>query len=357
MAAQGYRRVWTSPECTAIHRGWGHLDTAGVLDRPEHVMPLTTSAYFMHFHLMASTMDRQVEQLARRQHGAFSRAQAIRCGATARMIGRRLESGAWLLLDAAVYALPGNPPTWLRQIKAAELGNPYAAVSHRAAAALHELTGFRQGRPEITVPPGAHARSKIARVHRGVDFRCTEVQRITVVTKAQAIVDISQVCTQLRVSRAVEDLAAREGALLDALRDRYVALAPRGGRDLRPLRAILERYGTGFVPLESELERVMRDLFDQPDLPPISWQHPFPWWPDGPSRVDGLMPDWNLILEGDGRAWHTRVSDFERDHRRDAEALANGYLPLRFTWHQLIAEPTWCLSMLRRIGTGRLVAA
>lgn len=333
------------------------MGTAAVLVRPEPARLLTLSVSFMQFHAMTSTMDRRVEQLARRQHGAFSRAQAMRCGATPRMIGRRIESGAWLLIDASVYALPSNPATWHRQLKAAELGNPYAAISHRAAAALHGFTGFRPGRPEITVPPGAHARSKIARVHRGIDARCTEVQRITVVTRAQAIVDISQVSTPMRVSRAVEDLASRDSHIIDALRDRYVALAPRGGRDLRPLRAILERYGSGFVPLESELERVMRELFDQPDLPPIRWQQPFPWWPDGPNRIDGLMTDWNLILEGDGRAWRTRVSDFERDHRRDAEALANGYLPLRFTWHQLTAEPTWCLSMLRRIGTGRLIAA
>jgi hypothetical protein len=141
------------------------------------------------------------------------------------------------------------------------------------------------------------------------------------------------------------------------VRDRFVALAPRGGRDLRPMRALLERYGNGTVPLASELERVMRDLFTQPDLPQIAWQQPFPWWPDGPNRLDGLLPDWHVILEGDGRAWHTRARDFENDRRRDNEALARGYLPLRFTWHQLNADAAWCLDMLRRIGAGRLVAA
>jgi hypothetical protein len=265
-------------------------------------------------------------------------------------------AGRWLALDTGVYGLPGNPPTWLRSLKVAELGHPSASISHRAAAALHEFEGFRPGMPEITVPAGAHARSTNARVHRGIDVQSTEVERITVVTKAQAFVDISQVCKPHRVETALESFATKDGRLIDQLRDRYAALAPRGGRDLRPLRAMLERYGDGFVPLASELERVMRDVFDQPDLPTIRWQQPFPWRPQDPERVDGLIPDWHVILEGDGRAWHTRVRDFERDRRRDAEALAHAHLPLRFTWYQLTGEPAWCLDMLRRIGAGRLVA-
>ena len=47
---------------------------------------------------------------------------------------------------------------------------------------------------------------------------------------------------------------------------------------------------------------------------------------------------WALVIEADGRAWHTRVEDFERDRRRDAEAAAAGYLTLRFTHHQLTHE-------------------
>jgi hypothetical protein len=301
-------------------------------------------------------VDRLIASLARRQHGAFGRAQAMAAGATTSLIHRRTLAGTWLLLDTAVYGLPGNPPTWQRSLKVAELGHPFAAISHRAAAALHGFDGFRRGRPEITVPPGAHARGKTARVHRGIDVRCTEVDRITVVTRAQAIIDISQVCNPIKVARALEQLAGQEPATLDAVRDRYAALAPKGGRDLRPLRALLERYGDGFVPLTSELERVMRDVFEQTDVPDILWQQPFPWRPNDPERVDGLIPEWHVILEGDGRAWHTRAADFERDRRRDAEALANGHLPLRFTWHQLTAEPAWCVDMLRRIGAGRLVA-
>jgi very-short-patch-repair endonuclease len=48
-----------------------------------------------------------------------------------------------------------------------------------------------------------------------------------------------------------------------------------------------------------------------------------------------LLPEHRLIVEADGRRWHTRVADFDRDRWRDNEATANGYRTLRFTWVHL----------------------
>lgn len=45
-----------------------------------------------------------------------------------------------------------------------------------------------------------------------------------------------------------------------------------------------------------------------------------------------------LILELDGREYHSDAAAFERDRRRDADALRAGYIVLRFTWRQLMFE-------------------
>ena len=37
------------------------------------------------------------------------------------------------------------------------------------------------------------------------------------------------------------------------------------------------------------------------------------------------------IVEGDGRSWHARVADFERDRQRDHEAQRIGWGTCRFT--------------------------
>ena len=76
---------------------------------------------------------------------------------------------------------------------AAVLAEPWAAASHRSAAVLHKLPGFRPGRPEITVRPGANARGRLAIIHRGVDVRTTTVRGIPTVTVEQTFVDLAQI--------------------------------------------------------------------------------------------------------------------------------------------------------------------
>jgi very-short-patch-repair endonuclease len=44
-----------------------------------------------------------------------------------------------------------------------------------------------------------------------------------------------------------------------------------------------------------------------------------------------MPPDWNLVIEADGRHWHARVEDFEEDRRRDNELATRGIQVLRFT--------------------------
>jgi hypothetical protein len=97
--------------------------------------------------------DNRIDRLARRQHGAFSRQQAFRCGFTDRMVTSRLASERWVKLDIGVYALGSHPFTWERQAMAATLAVESSMLSGRAAAALRELAGFRRGALEIAVHP------------------------------------------------------------------------------------------------------------------------------------------------------------------------------------------------------------
>ena len=300
--------------------------------------------------------DEAIARLARRQHGVWNRRQALAAGVTQRMIATRTASSAWLTVDHGVYAHVASAPTWERSVMAAVLAEPWAVASHQSAAVLHDLVGFRGGRPVITIRPGANARGLLALAHRGLDTRTTAVRGIPAVTLDQVFVDLAQSVSEHRLRTALGARADQSPGLLDAVRDRYCALAPRGGRNLRKLRTTLERFGAGDLPDESELERRMRTVFTVPAVPPIQWQAPFPGRRPGRQRVDGLIPAWSVVLEADGRAWHTRSADFESDRRRDSEAAAAGLQTLRFTWHQLVDEPQWALRVLLDVGAHRAVA-
>jgi hypothetical protein len=145
---------------------------------------------------------------------------------------------------------------------------------------------------------------------------------------------------------------------LAELRDRQVALAVSRLPGAANLRRVLALHLCERVPPDSDLEISLRDLVRSvPGLGSVVWQARLPFWPRGAARCDGLAVGWQLILEADGRAWHTRVDDFVRDRWRDNLANVHGYDVLRFTYHQLVHHGRDCRSLLvayitRRSGSG-----
>jgi very-short-patch-repair endonuclease len=293
--------------------------------------------------------DDAVLRIARRQHGAFSRDQAFAAGASARFIDRRLAGGRWLRLDNAVYALVELPPTYLRQLKAAELGSRDAAVAGRAAGALHGLTGFRPVRPEIVVPVDVRGASRLAVVHRYAGVKLTTVKGIRVTTVAQTLFDVAGTVPMWDLERALDDAlvsGAVDLAKLDERRAFYVDTRRRGGP--RMVALLGERMEDAWEPPESELEAVGAELFAALDGLRLERQVELTWRDGAAGRVDFVDRRHRLVIELDGRRWHTRVADFERDLWRTNEAVSRGYRVLRFTWVHVTSAPDDVLATIRR---------
>lgn len=122
---------------------------------------------------------------------------------------------------------------------------------------------------------------------------------------------------------------------------------------LRSLRRVISaRADDAYQPPTTELERLLYALLDRHVLPRYERQIPFEYTATR-ATVDAYIPTWRLIVEGDGRRWHNRASDHDRDRLRDSEALAAGFAVVRFTWKMLRYEPNECLARLLRIGRAR----
>lgn len=57
----------------------------------------------------------------------------------------------------------------------------------------------------------------------------------------------------------------------------------------------------------------------------------------GVGRVD-LLIGTRLVVEVDGRAYHSDPQDFERDRTRDARLSIRGYRVLRFSYQQVMSR-------------------
>lgn len=301
--------------------------------------------------------DRALDTYAAHQYGTFSRKQARRAGMTPKMIETRLASGAWIRLGPAVYALASAPPKWERQMAAALLTKREAIVTGRAAAYLHRFDGFQASKPVIMIDRSQNAVSPLARVIRSGRFesvRTVKRRGFTVTDEAETVMTLARDLSPTRLEGVVDWVLARKSCSIADLA-RVVDLSGHvpGVARLRPV--VDYRLPDGYQPPTSELERLLFPLLDDPRVPPYTRQMPMRYQRLD-ATVDAYVPIWCLIVEGDGRRWHTRRADFERDRLRDNEAIAHGYAVLRFSYAMLRDHPAECLDTLLRTGRARLSA-
>ena len=228
-------------------------------------------------------------------------------------------------------------------------------ISGRSAAAIHEFSGFvHPAMPEITIPFTGDGRSRTARVTRSQFFNTTArvtIDGLAVATAPETVFVTAAWVSPRRSERIVDDLILRDRETLGELQNiylRYQGHRMRGMATMRPI--ILERSVHGYVPTESELEAVAWETFAEAGIPGLVRQSPLPWAPTA-GRVDLYVPDWRLIIELDGRMWHSKTEDFERDRARDNAATAAGYGVLRFTWDALTSDPAYCLRTVLAFGS------
>lgn len=301
-------------------------------------------------------VEAEIHAFLSRQYGVITLQQARRAGLTDRMIDYRVETGRWVRLARGVFAVASAPPTWQRDLAAAVLFHPTAIVSGRSAAVLHGFPGVRRGRPEVMVPRTSNARSPLGRVQRSAFFHQVGRTRVTgfeATSPAETVLTLAARFPYNRIEVFVDDTLFRGIARLgdyDDILDRIAGGRVKGWNDLRSI--IDKRKPDAYQPPASELERLSRRLTDRPEVPPVDHQHPI-LGDAGPMVVDTFIDDWLLVVEIDGRNYHTRKADFERDRRRDNAAAALGYVTLRFTWKMVTTDFDYCLRTLLETGRRR----
>ena len=264
-------------------------------------------------------VDAAVATIALRQYSLIVREQALASGVTDRMIHQRVESGRWVRVADGLYRLAGVPVTWKqRALAACLISGAGAVVSHRSAAVLWGVSGFRPGPLAITVPPGRSGRNALARVHRS-DVTGVRRDGIPVTRPARTIADLARVVSGDVLEEAVDDALCRRLCRLEEL--------PSRGR----LAEVLAAWnGDGFAEGVAEM-RVVRALLAA-GLPQPVRQYEI--WVGGVliARVDLAYPQFRLAMELDGFRWHAGRRRFRSDRMRRNRVEAAG-------WRLLEAAP------------------
>ena len=295
--------------------------------------------------------DARIAQLAKQQLGVVTRRQALAVGFSDRMIGYRLRQGVWERGSSGIYRLAGVASIADARLVGACLKLPGAVVSHQAAARLHGFPFVEKGPAVVTVPASTTHRLVGVQVHESSDLAsgdCEERGPVVLTGAVRTVVDLATVVRRPRFDRIMDELLAGKVVALEAIADRHSELARKGKPGTQVLREVLEDRGYGYLPPESELEARFLSLLERYGFSQPESQVPLPWRDGCAERVDFVYRAERLVIECDGRRWHSRERDFARDRQRDNEAVLAGWRVLRFTWEQIVNDERVVVAMLRQ---------
>lgn len=293
----------------------------------------------------------RTNELANRQHGAFSRGQALALGWSESQIDRRLATSQWEVILPGVYKFAGAPATGRQAAIAACLwAGPGSVVSHGAAGALWGLEGVTASGIELWVPNNRRLRTTKLMVHRTDELHRVDRTRregIPITTPARTLIDLSGVLDEETLEAAVEYAFRRRLVGGRFLRQRLDELGGSGRPGSTTLRGILDRRCED-AALESRLEVKVWRLLVRSGLPKPRRQHPVQI--DGLRyRLDFAWPSFHVAVEADGFATHgARRQVFHADRRRIAKLASSGWRIVPVTWEDATARPNQWLSELGR---------
>jgi len=299
-------------------------------------------------------MTEAVRDLAQSQDGVVSRAQLIGCGVPRRTVDRLPDSN-WTQLHPAVFVAAGVPETWERRLWAARLavGDP-TAVSHEAAGRILGFRTFdRSDVVALSAPRGDHHRIEGAVVHQIGDLFAFPDQIVAmssglpVTSPARTFVDLSAVLRPGRLAYTLEDAITAKKVSVEAVSETLFRVARKGKPGVRKLLRALSAYTPGEPIPGSHLERRLLALLRAAGEPLPALQVPLPGRGGAAGLVDFCYLASKVILEVDGRRWHARVSQLKKDHDRDAQAAAAGYVTLRLMHEHVVGDPTGTVRLVR----------
>ena len=293
-------------------------------------------------------VDRRIADLAATQHALVSDQQALELGLTPRMRQSRLRAGHLVRVEPRVLRAAGAPVTYESTLMAATLaGGPEAVVSHRSAAVIWQLDGFRPGRPEITVPRGHWYRPRGAVVHESTDLgRTTHRTRdgLPITNPSRTLLDVALRTSDARLLVAVESARRRSLTSWTELVTTLRAHARRGRPGVARLRRLIVANIDRDEVTDSAFESLVLSLLREHGLPEPVLHHRV-LRTDGrlAAEVDLAYPWAMLAIELDGKV-HLELEVWERDRPRQNQLELLGWTVLRFSWRTLVDRPETIVS-------------
>jgi very-short-patch-repair endonuclease len=292
-----------------------------------------------------------VIELAVRQRGAFAAWQIGDLPSALRT--RRLQDGLWICEAPGVYRLASAPTSFDQRVWIGWLAaGPDAYVSHEAASEFHGLRNVIRNRVTLIAPHGSHHRIAgvtVSQIDDVLPEHIVTMRGLPVTSAPRTVVDLASKVGPVRLLHIVEDSKFDGLARYTDIGQCLASVARRGKPGVRALTRVLDQLEGGRDASQSKLERTLRDLIRMSGLAMPVAQFPLPGRQFVKGCVDFAYVEEKLIVEADGRRWHSRIRDLKRDHERDGDAAEAGWQTLRLLYEEITGDPEGTVRRLRAV--------
>lgn len=294
-----------------------------------------------------------LDQVLDRQAGVISRSQALAAGLRPHDIRRRVRRRLWAPIHEGVYVDHTGSPTWTQRAWAAVLFAWPAALCHQSA--LRAIEG-----------PGRLHHGDSHPIHVAIDRNRTVRSPEGVTVHRLAHLDRKALWNtsppRLRIEEAALDVAAESESDFGAVAVLADAVQSRRTTASRLLRALTTRTR---IKRRKFLAAVMTDLhegvcsaLEHAYLNCVERAHGLPTADRqvaastrGARYRDVVYQAFGLVVERDGRLFHTHPRARDRDLDRDLDAAVDGLATVRLGWGQAVDRPCATAKKIGRIRT------
>lgn len=289
----------------------------------------------------------RLSELARRQDGLFSRAQAAAVGVRGREVDRWLQLGLVRQHQPCVYGAASAPVALVQRERAALLAaGPHALLSHDNAAArwgfdVPAPTGVWLTMPYKTRPPRLDGVDIMRSRHLEGARRLRNFVPLT--SPARTWVDLGRTRTDPELEAALARGLQRRSFTLDEV-DQVMAVAHnRAGTG--SVRKVLQHY-------QPEWESVLGTRFADITLAAGVYLVAGRVVERQGRRIavlDFADEQSRLAFEVDGWYYHGSKAQQQRDRVRDRALLALGWVTVRFTTEDIMLRPEQVVAEVRAL--------
>jgi very-short-patch-repair endonuclease/predicted transcriptional regulator of viral defense system len=267
-----------------------------------------------------------------------TRRQLLDAGIPSTTIEDRVSRGHLVPLHRGVYAVGHEhlrtEGFWLAAVLA--VGHQ-AVLSHRDAAALHELRPSNRPRIEVSTAKERDSTARI-QVHgrRLLDAKDVEIKDgIRVTTVARTLVDLAEALSHQALTKVCGEAERQSKLDTTSIEQAIGRLRGRRGQSIAKLRAALADLAVhGATLTRSHLEDRFLDLLDAHDLPrPATNAHVSGY------ELDAVWHAQRVAVELDGWRDHKTRRAFQHDRTKGNAIQAAGYVLLRFTHDDVTRRP------------------